>query len=86
VNKEEIMSLTEQTPDRELDAKGLTCPMPTLEAKIALKSMEPGQIMRMECDYKPAAEHTLPKFFDKAQVEFEVQIPRDGLWVFYVKR
>jgi TusA-related sulfurtransferase len=80
------MSLSDQTPDRELDAKGLTCPMPTLEAKMVLKSMKPGQIMRMELDYKPAVESTLPRFFQKAECEFEVESPREGLWVFYVKR
>jgi len=80
------MALSELKPDKELDALGLTCPMPSLEAKTALKSMAPGQILRMITDYKPAAEQSLPKMFEKAQVEYEVQSPREGLWIFYVKR
>ena len=31
--------------DRTLDARGLTCPMPLLKAKLALNDMEGGQVL-----------------------------------------
>ncbi|MEE8431997.1 MAG: sulfurtransferase TusA family protein [Candidatus Desulfatibia sp.] len=80
------MSLITDNPDKTLDVKGLTCPMPALEAKLTLKAMEAGQILRLECDYKPAAEVTLPQFFKKGNVEFEIEQKGENLWVFYVKR
>lgn len=33
--------------DRELDARGLNCPLPILRAKKALTAMETGQILRI---------------------------------------
>ena len=80
------MSLITENPDKELDVKGLTCPMPALEAKMTLKKMEAGQVLRVECDYKPAAEVTLPQFFNKGKLEFEMEQKNENLWVFYVKR
>tara|TARA_B100000959_G_C14907239_1_gene593525 strand:- start:584 stop:820 length:237 start_codon:yes stop_codon:yes gene_type:complete len=72
-------------PDRELDVKGLTCPMPTLETKQVIKTMKEGEILRIECDSKPAAETTMPQFFKRGKLEFEVEQKEDSLWVFYVR-
>ena len=33
--------------DRELDARGLSCPMPVLRTKQALATMEPGEILQI---------------------------------------
>jgi tRNA 2-thiouridine synthesizing protein A len=33
--------------DRELDARGLNCPLPILRAKKALGDMRPGQVLRI---------------------------------------
>lgn len=36
------------TFDRELDVKGLNCPLPILRTKKALATMETGQILRVQ--------------------------------------
>ncbi|OMH38769.1 sulfurtransferase TusA family protein [Motiliproteus sp. MSK22-1] len=33
--------------DQELDASGLSCPLPLLKAKLALNKLEPGQVLRV---------------------------------------
>jgi len=33
--------------DQELDARGLSCPLPILRAKKALNRLEPGQILKI---------------------------------------
>lgn len=33
--------------DRELDARGLNCPLPILRAKKTLAEMQPGQVLRI---------------------------------------
>lgn len=33
---------------QELDLKGLSCPLPLLKMKLALKTMEPGQVIYVE--------------------------------------
>lgn len=35
------------TPDRELDARGLICPLPVLRARKVLKGMRPGEVLRV---------------------------------------
>lgn len=35
------------TPDRELDVKGLNCPLPILRTKKALAEMQSGQLLRV---------------------------------------
>ena len=35
--------------DREVDARGLTCPLPILRAKKALAGMQSGQILKVVC-------------------------------------
>ena len=35
--------------DRELDAKGLNCPLPILKAKQALAEMTSGQVLKVVC-------------------------------------
>jgi len=35
--------------DRELDARGLSCPLPILRAKKALADMQGGQILKIVC-------------------------------------
>lgn len=35
------------TPARQLDLKGLNCPLPVLRTKVALKGLEPGQVLKV---------------------------------------
>ena len=35
-------------PDRELDVKGLSCPMPLLRAKLVLDQLAPGEHLQVE--------------------------------------
>jgi len=39
--------MTETVHDRELDARGLNCPLPILRARKALNDMAAGQVLRI---------------------------------------
>ena len=39
--------MTETVHDRELDARGLNCPLPILRARKALNDMTTGQVLRI---------------------------------------
>jgi tRNA 2-thiouridine synthesizing protein A len=41
--------MTVEEYDRELDARGLACPLPILRAKKALSDMQSGQILKIVC-------------------------------------
>lgn len=46
--------MDEIVADRELDARGLFCPLPVLKARRELRTMEPGQILRVHSTDKSA--------------------------------
>ncbi len=43
-----VSDLTRQEFTQQLDLKGLSCPLPLLKMKLALKKMEPGQVIYVE--------------------------------------
>lgn len=67
-----------------LDATGLLCPLPVLKARKRLKSMAPGQILRVLAD-DPAAIVDVPHFCVEAGHEL-VDQSDDGATQVYVIR
>ena len=43
-----MSDLNRQNFTQQLDLKGLTCPLPLLKMKLALKQIEPGQVIYVE--------------------------------------
>jgi tRNA 2-thiouridine synthesizing protein A len=43
------------SPDREVDARGLRCPLPSLRARKALAGMREGEVLRLLADDPMAA-------------------------------
>ncbi len=50
-----------QTPDRVVDAKGQTCPMPVVMARKASKEMQPGQLLVLEAT-DPGSQADIPSW------------------------
>ncbi len=55
--------------DQELDASGLVCPVPALKTKKKLRNMQPGKILKVITDYKPASE-SVPRDLAKTKHKF----------------
>lgn len=53
------------TPDREIDAIGLLCPLPVLRARKALLAMAPGQVLAVLAS-DPAAVIDIPHFCNES--------------------
>ena len=53
------------TPDREVDARDLLCPLPVLRARKALEGMRPGEVLRVLATDRMAA-IDLPHFCAEA--------------------
>lgn len=71
--------------DRELDARGLNCPLPILRAKKALGELESGQILRIVAtdpgsvkDFQAFAKQTGNELLSQGEInnEFEFFIKR----------
>lgn len=71
--------------DKEVDARGLNCPLPILRAKKALNDMQTGQILKILAtdpgsvkDFQAFCKQTGNELLSQAQAERE--------YSFYVKR
>ncbi|MBW7957262.1 MAG: sulfurtransferase TusA family protein [Deltaproteobacteria bacterium] len=51
--------MEEFAPDKTLDARGLSCPMPSVKTALALEGMVPGQVLLVLTD-DPVSQKELP--------------------------
>lgn len=71
--------------DLEVDASGLSCPLPILRAKKALAQIDSGQVLRViTTDVK--AERDFQAFASQSGNTLLVQVPQEGSVVHYLRR
>jgi len=51
--------MDERTINRRLDLRGQVCTGPTVDTRLALKEMNPGEVLEVTTDYYPARQ-TIP--------------------------
>lgn len=74
------------TPDREVDARDLLCPLPVLKARRALGAMRPGEVLRLLATDAMAA-IDLPHFCAEAGHEhLGLSQDADGAQVHLIRR
>ncbi|MFP5460411.1 MAG: sulfurtransferase TusA family protein [Gammaproteobacteria bacterium] len=71
--------------DREVDARGLNCPLPILRAKKALTDLESGQVLRVVAT-DPGSQRDFQAFARQTGNELVASEVKDKEWVFYLKR
>ena len=71
--------------DREVDARGLNCPLPILRAKKALTDLESGQVLRVVAT-DPGSQRDFQAFARQTGNELMASEANDKEWVFYLKR
>ncbi len=78
------MSIPDQV-DQEVDATGLTCPLPILRAKKALAQMQSGQILKVIATDGGSATD-FPVFAKQTGNDLIAQDKTGETFVFYLKR
>lgn len=71
--------------DKELDARGLSCPLPILKTKKSLNAMEPGQILRVvstDC----GSVKDMEAFAKQTGNELVSQTEENGEYIFFMKK
>lgn len=63
------MALPEVEVTKTLDARGLSCPMPMLRTKKALKDMKSGEVLEV-LGTDPGSKNDIPDFCEKHGYEF----------------
>jgi tRNA 2-thiouridine synthesizing protein A len=71
--------------DREVDARGLNCPLPILRAKKALNDMTTGQVLRIVAT-DPSAVRDFEAFARQTGNQLVAQTEQDGAFVFMMRR
>ena len=71
--------------DRDLDVKGLNCPLPILRTKKTLAEMETGQILRIQAT-DPGALKDFPAFAKQTGNELLEQGEENRVFEFFLKR
>ena len=71
--------------DRNLDVKGLNCPLPILRTKKALAEMETGQVLRVQAT-DPGSVKDFAAFAKQTGNELLEQKEENRVFEFYLKR
>ena len=71
--------------DKELDAKGLNCPLPILRTKKALAEMSSGQVLRVTST-DPGSVKDMQAFAKQTGNELLSSAEQGGEYVFFMKR
>jgi tRNA 2-thiouridine synthesizing protein A len=71
--------------NRELDAKGLTCPLPVLRAKKAIKDLAVGSTLTVYAT-DPGAEKDFAAFCDATGNELLSSSAANGVFTFVIKK
>jgi tRNA 2-thiouridine synthesizing protein A len=71
--------------DKELDARGLNCPLPILRAKKALNDMQSGQVLKILAT-DPGSVKDFQAFAKQTGNDLLQQAEADKLFTFFLKR
>lgn len=71
--------------DRELDVKGLNCPLPILRTKKTLAEMDSGQVLRVLAT-DPGSLKDFPAFAKQTGNELLLQREENRVFEYYLKR
>jgi tRNA 2-thiouridine synthesizing protein A len=71
--------------DKELDAKGLSCPLPVLRTKKALNELASGQVLKILAT-DPGSVNDMQAFSRQTGHALLSSSEEDGAFIFYMKK
>ena len=78
--------MEEITPDKSINIKGLVCPYTFVKAKLAIESMEVGQILEILLDYEEASRSIPKSMEDHGQKILKVEKINDTDWILQIRK
>lgn len=79
------MELNSIKPNKTLDCKGMSCPMPLLKTKKAIDAINSGEILEV-LGTDPGSKNDLPGWCKRAGHEFLGEVEDAGFIRFYIKK
>jgi TusA-related sulfurtransferase len=81
----ELKTAKEPSADRRIDTRGLLCPYPFIEAKLALEALPPGSTVEILTDSEPTATSSIPILCERNGYTYTTTRDVD-LWVLVVEK
>lgn len=78
--------MEEITPDKSINIKGLVCPYTFVKSKLAIESMEVGQILEVLLDYEEASRSIPKSMEDHGQKVLKVEKINETDWILQIKK
>lgn len=72
--------------DKSIDIKGLVCPYTFVKAKLAIESMEVGQVLEILLDYEEASRSIPKSMEDHGQKVLKVEKVNDTDWKLLIRK
>jgi len=74
------------TPDKSINIKGLVCPYTFVKSKLAIESMEVGQILEILLDSEEASRNIPKSMEDHGQKVLKVEKINETDWILQIKK
>lgn len=78
--------MEEINPNKKIDIRGLVCPYTFVKAKLAIESMEIGQILEILLDYEEASRSIPKSMEDHGQTVLKVDKINDSDWILLIRK
>jgi tRNA 2-thiouridine synthesizing protein A len=78
--------VAEIIPDKKINIKGLVCPYTFVKAKLAIESMDVGQVLEILLDYEEASRSIPKSMEDHGQKVLKVEKANDTDWVVQIRK
>ncbi len=72
--------------DKKIDIRGLVCPYTFVKAKLAIESMETGQVLEILLDYEEASRSIPKSMEDHGQKVIKVEKISPKEWVLQIRK
>ena len=74
------------TPDKSINIKGLVCPYTFVKSKLAIESMEVGQILEILLDSEEASRNIPKSMEDHGQKVLKIEKINETDWILQIKK
>jgi TusA-related sulfurtransferase len=78
--------VNEVAADKKINIKGLVCPYTFVKAKIAIESMEIGQVLEVLLDYEEASGSIPKSMEDHGQTVLKVEKINETDWILQIRK
>jgi tRNA 2-thiouridine synthesizing protein A len=75
-----------EAPDKKINIKGLVCPYTFVKAKLAIESMEIGEVLEILLDFEEASRSIPKSMEDHGQKVLKVEKVNDTDWVLQIRK